>query len=544
MIGRLWHTARHLRWEQFYQRIARRLPKRLISDYREATLSLPMGRWMAGLAPEPLMTGPTKVRIHGLERDIASPSAWTLSDVPALWRYHLHYFDDLVAVGAESRHEWHLTLLRRWLAENPIGTAPAWDPYPISLRVVNWLKWALAGHTLCDEAAASLRLQLAYLERRIERHLLGNHVLENGKALWFGGCCFSGQSAQRWGQVGRDVFLGQLEEQVLADGGHFERSAMYHARVLENVLDLINLETACGNVVPIELRSVAVRMLRWLTAMSHPDGEYALFNDCAFGQAQNVAALSDYAQRLGLPVPQSVTGTELLPDTGYARVARGPWIVFLDLAPIAVDYQPAHGHADALTFELSMNGARIIVDSGTSTYEAGPDRTRQRSTAGHNTVTIAGRDSSEMWAAFRVARRARILSRSFSEADSAVVATAAHDGFRQQGIPIVHAREWIIADDVVRIVDRISGHGIWPVASRFHLHPSVTAVEVKRATFHLLRGHEVVAVVVADPLLEWSIEQTSYHPRFGEAIPNTVIVGRRTIPAPSDWRVEIWRFGA
>jgi uncharacterized heparinase superfamily protein len=42
----------------------------------------------------------------------------------------------------------------------------------------------------------------------------------------------------------------ELPEQVLADGGNFERSPMYHAIFLEDVLDLINAATHWPGRVP------------------------------------------------------------------------------------------------------------------------------------------------------------------------------------------------------------------------------------------------------------------------------------------------------
>lgn len=57
--------------------------------------------------------------------------------------YNLHYFDDLNARDSDDRWEWHRTLISRWIQENPPGVGTGWEPYPVSLRVVNWIKWDL-----------------------------------------------------------------------------------------------------------------------------------------------------------------------------------------------------------------------------------------------------------------------------------------------------------------------------------------------------------------------------------------------------------------
>jgi uncharacterized heparinase superfamily protein len=137
-------------------------------------------------------------------------------------------------------------------------------------------------------------------------------------------------------------------------------------------------------------------MLRWLQVMSHPDGQVSFFNDTAFGVAAPWSALADYADSLTVDVDRrAMQAVESLPESGYVRLENDRATVLCDLAPVGPDYQPAHAHADTLSFELSIDGRRVIVNGGTSTYAAGPERTRQRSTAAHSTVEVDGANSSE-----------------------------------------------------------------------------------------------------------------------------------------------------
>src|SRR5690606_19918961 len=121
---------------------------------------------------------------------LESPTDWNNPQREKLWLYNLHYFDDLNAYGAESRLEWHRRLIQRWIDENPPGVGNGWEPYPTSLRVVNWIKWDLRTRELGDEAINCLGLQLRWLRRRLEYHLMGNHLLANAKALIYGGIYF------------------------------------------------------------------------------------------------------------------------------------------------------------------------------------------------------------------------------------------------------------------------------------------------------------------------------------------------------------------
>ena len=58
---------------------------------------------------------------------------------------------------------------------------------------------------------------------------------------------------------------------------------------------------------------------------------------------------------------------------------------------------------------MHVDGEPLLIDTGTSTYAAGAVRDRERSTAAHNTLEVDGRDSTEVWGAFRAGRRARVL---------------------------------------------------------------------------------------------------------------------------------------
>src|SRR5205085_8722772 len=133
------------------------------------------------------------------------------------------------------------SLQQCWIDENPPAVGVGWEPYPTSLRIVNWIKWALAGNRMNDKAIASLAVQVRFLSQNLEQHLLGNHLLANAKALVFAGLFFEGDEAVSWLRTGLRLLAREIPEQVLPDGGHFERSPMYHSAILEDMLDLCNV---------------------------------------------------------------------------------------------------------------------------------------------------------------------------------------------------------------------------------------------------------------------------------------------------------------
>lgn len=442
------------------------------------------------------------------------PGGWNDASLPKLWLYNLHYFDDLCADAGEAHAALCERLIGRWIADNPPAGGNGWEPYTLSLRIVNWIKFALGGRALSSEARLSLAMQVRALEHRIERHILGNHLFANGKALTFAGLYFSGAEGARWLRKGLEILDQELGEQVLADGGHFERSPMYHAIILEDVLDLLNLCAAFpGEVDDRRPRWVetANRMRRWLAAMRHPDGDISFFNDCALGVVPEPAATEAYAARLGLEPLPSLEEVIDLRESGYVCVRRGGLTLLFDAAPIGPDYQPGHAHADTLSLELSAGARRVLVNGGVSTYAEGPARARERATASHNTVEIEGQNSSEVWAAFRVARRARVRTRTISRAaDGAIVLAASHDGYqRLRGRPVV-SREISFGPDEVAIIDRIEGE-LSSAISRFRLAPGLS-VSIKDG------GRAGVVLADGVALLGWR----SSHPGELAAISHAV----------------------
>lgn len=522
-VARYLNTVRHLRPVQIANRVWRRVYRPRFDARPAPPLRTRAGTWASPIAAEPALLGPTRVRLLGIERRCAAAEDWHPADAALLWRYHLHYFDDLSARDAAARASWQRALLERWVAENPPGTAVAWDPYPTSRRIVSWIKAALRGWDLPEVCVGSLAVQLRWLGRRLEYHLLGNHLFVNAKALAFGGAFFAGPEAERWARRAERLLMAELDSQVLADGGHFERSPMYHAAVLEDLLDLVNLRRAFAEPVAPSWLETAARMRNWLSAMTHPDGELAFFNDAAFGQAPTLAQLDGYAQRLGLGQPADPPRSPLaaLEASGYVRASLRGADLICDCAPVGPDHLPAHAHADTLSFELSLAGKRVLVNSGTSEYGSGPERARQRGTAAHNTVVVDAADSSEVWSGFRVARRARVIECATRSGEGEVSVTAAHDGYRRLPGRNLHRRRWLLRDGALCIDDEITGPKRSAVAW-LHVHPDVAVRRTGDRSVQLTwdRG---VANVVFEGAAAVTVEAGTWHPRFGTTVPNMAL---------------------
>jgi uncharacterized heparinase superfamily protein len=478
-----WHTVRYLKPIQLYGRLWFKI-YRSKPDLRQAPeLRDHSGAFLSSAGRKQSLQEKGLFTFLG-ESASLDDVGWDNPSIEKLWRYNQHYFDDLNAAGAESRKVWHHDLFIRWIKENPPGGGTGWEPYPTSLRIVNWIKWSLAGNTLPSECLYSLAVQIRWLRRHLEFHLLGNHLFANAKALVFAGMFFHGSEADTWLEKGLEILNREIPEQILTDGGQFERSTMYHALALEDMLDLYNVVYLFKEIIPgrwtdfvASWPEIIGQMRHWLRVMCHPDREISFFNDAAIGISPSPSQLEDYAERLGFQVlPDTSDEVTHLAETGYIRIQKGQLVAILDVAPVGPDYLPGHAHADTLSFELSLFEQRVFVNSGTSCYGISAERHRQRGTALHNTVVIDDQNSSEVWGGFRVARRARPFDLKIFQANGSVNVECAHDGYQRLFGNPCHKRRWKFGDKHLLIEDTISGR-YGSAEARFYLHPSVIMEE-------------------------------------------------------------------
>ena len=514
-VGTFWRTVRHLKPAQVFARVRFRLQKPK-PDLRPAPARRAViGPWAHPAEREASLLGPGRLVFLNVERDL-NTCGWDDPQVEKLWRYNLHYFDDLNAIASAERAGLQRSLLQRWQRDNPPASGTGWEPYPVSLRIVNWVKWFLGGVPADDAWLHSLAVQARWLSKRLEWHLLGNHLFVNAKALVFAGLYFEGAEAQQWLHMGLAIIDRQLAEQVLADGAQFERSPMYHAMATEDLLDLLNI---CQSLVPAGSiavarlplwRETAERMLFWLRCMAHPDGGIGFFNDAAHGIAPSNAEIERYAAQLGLHAPVPVQeGITPLAASGYVRVSRGPAMALLDAAPIGPDYLPGHAHADTLSFELSLGMRRVVVNGGTSCYGLSARRLLERGTAAHSTVQVASQDSSEVWSGFRVGRRARPGK---LQVDGWAV-SCSHDGYRYLPGAPVHSRLWQFDKGSLVVQDVVSPAVVDSVA-RYNFAPGLTVRAAGTRAWIVLEGEEKLACVTVQTGLA-TLMPSLHAPRFG-----------------------------
>jgi uncharacterized heparinase superfamily protein len=482
-------TVRRKAWERAGARIDRR--------YRTRAAALGPARFdaagIAAVAAHRLATEPAGDPLHvaraalagrftflGRTLDLGRDVAWHRADLDSgtrLWKTQLHELPFAASLARAARESGDpafrarlFELVASWDAASPIGrpgfAIDCWNARAVATRLGNLaVAAAVLGLRAGDAESAPLGALLArhalFLRDNLELDLRANHLLRDAVGLVFADVLFGG-----FGD-GLALLREQVEEQVLPDGGHVERTPLYHAVVLG---DLLEARLLLGDGAPDWLRDAVVRMGGFLAALAHGDGELPLFGDSWLGEVDTqrllaaVRALPEAAR--GLPEPSHPERS-----SGLVALARGEAKVVVRAGAHGPDWQLGHAHGDLLSFELSRGADRLVRDTGTLSYDPGPERSALRATAAHNTVELDGENQIEAWGSFRVGRRGRARTLGRGEEGDWSWIWAAHDAYAWLPGRPQHHRVLALSDRALVVLDAVSGGGRHRVASRLHLAP-------------------------------------------------------------------------
>jgi len=464
-VALLVNTVRHLKSRQVIYQVAYRLRKvKPLAAYRKdndvhRTQLLTFSDVLPALA---CADGQGTFDFLNQEIKFENEVNWDDLRYGKLWNYNLHYGNYLLQeeIPLPQRLQW----LRR-LHDKLMTDATGLEPYPVSVRAINIILLLCRHHLNDQEILQALYAELNFLSGRVEYHLLANHVLENAFALLLGGAFFN---QAKWIDLGHKLLSQELNEQVLHDGAQYELSPMYHQIILYRLLELIDwygdYDKRDENFLA-EIRAKANLMLSWLQNMTFSNNEIPYLNDSAPGITYDTATLLRYAALLKLePVPAVP-----LAESGYRMYRRGGYECVVDVAAIGPSYQAGHGHSDALSFILYFNNRPVLVEAGTSTYEAGAIRDYERSTSAHNTVVVNKTNQSNVWGGFRVGERAAVTI----VHDEENMLSAEHDGY-VNNFKVKHNRTYTFTALGITIIDKLIGEKASKAVAYFHLHPSMS----------------------------------------------------------------------
>ena len=382
---------------------------------------------------------------------------WNYSGYGKLWTYNLNYFDYL-SQGNLSKENGIKIMLD--FCDNSIKIKDGFEPYPISLRGINWIKFISKNNIQNEEINHRLYNDYLRLSNNLEYHIQANHLLENIFSLFFAAHYFN---HKKWLIKSEKLIIKELKEQILSDGAHYELSPMYHKIILTRILDAYNLATnnnIASDKIKDLLKNTARNMLSWLDAISFKNGEIPLINDSSPEITSTNEDIFNYSQSLGINYNKIN-----LKESGYRKYTNGKTEILLDVGQISPSYQPGHSHADNLNFLMNYDNSPVIVDTGISTYEKNYRRQLERSSSSHNVITINNKNSSDVWSGFRVGKRANTVI--LLEKTNYI--KAKHNGYRNLKAEITRSLQ--VNDDEIIISEKIDNYHN-KVEGVLHFHPN------------------------------------------------------------------------
>jgi uncharacterized heparinase superfamily protein len=412
---------------------------------------------------------------------------WSPPSAGPEWLAAWHSFEwisDVVAAGGVARKALR-DLIQSWIAENPDGKGLAWRSDVLGTRIFAWIAYfdELARRDQDDAlrraVLTSLAAQLRQLARTAPWQGSGAARLRALKGL------IAGMAALGSPQVRLSKALKTLERelsvQILADGGHVSRSPSVQLRVLQDLIDTRSVLRSAQIDVPVALRAAIERMAPMLRFFRHGDRRLALFNDSLEEDGVLIDLVLTRSESKGRPPSHA-------PDTGFDRMQASKSLVLIDTGRPPARGFDDHAHAGALSFELSHERERIIVNCGAYRGPK-PNWWRvARASAAHSGLVVADTNSVEIRADGTLGRTPATVARERAEHEGQQWISATHDGYRER-FGLIYARQLFLSADGedLRGEDQLIGLPGAAFAVRFHLHPSVHGSLARDGSAVLLR---------------------------------------------------------
>lgn len=443
-------------------------------------------------------------------------------------------------------------LFEDWNEQNPFMWGPEWaSPMEESIRLINWLVTAAFLEAVGDEATDGLRRRLvvgawvmaAHVRQHYSRYSsANNHTIVEAAGVAVAATVFG---EHEWLDEALALLESEVAHQTHPDGVNKEQALHYQLFVMEGLCLVSHALRTIGKALPTSLVERLLSMARYARACSVGGGKYIEFGDDDEGVilclGSEMSCYSDYVLALAtlelesdcrwaedvrccetigwlygkrklhsanaLLLAQNAS-VESFPDGGVTivRFDEGHGVLAFDHGPLGFGRLAAHGHADALSVQLYVDGEPVLIDPGTFIYN-GDRRMRDkfRSTCVHNTVCVGGADQSEALGPFLWGRKANVSGFALEECEGCITMSAEHDGYS----PVCIRRTVEVRGANVVITDEVDGKQ--DAMTSWHL-PFAGVEAGDRPTVFRLQSGTSVRIEASAPLKSVSID---YSPAYG-----------------------------
>lgn len=434
--------------------------------------------------------------------DIAYRHERDLGDIKYVWEINrLQFLQPLAAHALLSGDERYVlameAAIESWFDANPPFQGLGWNSgielalRAISLLIVDTLVGERLSQQCRDRIGAILHAHAFWLRRHPSRYSsANNHLVAESAGEFLLGMAlpelpWTGQMTEH----ARATLIAEASKQILADGVPAEQSPSYGAFTAELIALSARVARDSGRSFPSSVDGRLERFAEFISWSALADGSVPAFGDdddgrvLTLGRAEHAYPLSvacALAGYLRMPAPvanaapdfraqmlgqarkggASPKGLKVFAEGGYTAVTdtingRTMQMLF-DHGPLGYLSIAAHGHADALSITLAIDGNPVLVDPGTYLYHSGGAwRDWFRGTRAHNTLTLADTDQSRISGPFNWSHKARSTLESYAEGQD-WKAVGSHDGYCKT-FGVIHRRTLARTRNGVRITDALLG---------------------------------------------------------------------------------------
>ncbi|HKW34575.1 MAG TPA: alginate lyase family protein [Candidatus Acidoferrum sp.] len=453
-----------------------------------------------------------------------------------------------------------------WHEQNPYPMGINWaSSLEVAFRSLSWLwAWHLVDGcpALPQEFPFDLSQALGLNARHIKRFLStyfspNTHILGEGVGLFFiGTLCPGLPSAAAWQECGWQIILNEAERQVHPDGLHFEQSMYYHTYALDFFLHSRILAALNHVPVPPVFEKTIEKMLEVTSALATL-GHVPQFGDDDGGRVfdakrnrpeHTLDPLSIGAVLYNRPdfkAQANQITEELLwllgtrgvkqfkelpdqkqPETSLALEASGIYVMrssgpasyqlLVDAGPQGAG-RSGHGHADALSVQLSGNGKALLIDAGTFTYaDSCGERDWFRGTAAHNTVRVDDSSQAAPEGPFEWSGRANATVSSWVTGKSFDFLAASHTGYFRLSSPVRHRRcIFHLKSRFWAIYDVLEGTELHELEVSWHFAPGCLRAIPGGALFVSDELSPLALLFAADRSCKREVSNDWYSPVYG-----------------------------
>ena len=465
-------------------------------------------------------------------RSYQQSSSSTNNDIKVVWElsrcHHLLWLAEAYMLTGDKEYASEVVWqIEHWIEANPLMYSVNWTcAMDVAFRAINWMyalnmimSSGVVTDVFCRKVYISLFEHGFFISNNLEKNIpySGNHYLSDLVGMLFISSVFpKNRSVRQWNRFALREFCYEVDNQIGPNGVHYENSISYHRLVSELFVVAYSLLARQHHKVANRIRDKIGSMLDFVSAYIKPNGlspvigdndngrllpfvprdfrdhRYLLdFGESLFGKSYANAyggsvennVISAQISRLALAQVDHQQHTFLCSETGYAVVKNDDVYLIVGNTPFSLKrtmgtgkFVGTHTHSDLLSFELSVLGSDIIVDSGSFVYTSDKKaRNKFRSTAMHNTVVVDGQSQHSMSYDKMFIMRADTNNHKLrinTELDTLSI-VGSYDKIVADS-KFHHERQFVVKNNTLTITDDLLFAGDHLIELFFHFAPDIT----------------------------------------------------------------------